>query len=112
MFSFKLETIFYAVNIVDRYLADLVTRDEVSPCLLQLGLTCLRIAAKLEEHKRPALELYIKHIKARFNVQLLRKDLLDLEMRILKSLKFNIRYDTPIFFLERFFRIFEVDAND
>ena len=31
-------------------------------------------------------------------------------MRILKSLKFDIRYDSPLFFLERLIHIFELDV--
>ena len=31
-------------------------------------------------------------------------------MRIVKSLKFDIRYDSPLFFLERFIHIFELDV--
>ena len=50
--AYKLETIYYAVNIADRYLKSLVPRDEISPCLVQLGLTSLLIAAKLDEPKR------------------------------------------------------------
>ena len=97
---------------MDRYLENLVPRDEVSPCLVQLGLTCLIIAAKLEEKssKRLKIESYLKHIKERFNVTLLKADLLAQEMRILKSLKFEIRYDSPLFFLERLIHIFELDV--
>ena len=103
---------FYAVNIMDRYLANLVPRDEVSPCLVQLSLTCLIIAAKLEEEagRRLRIDTYIKHIKDRFNVHLEKQDLLSQEMRILKSLMFDIRYDSPLFFLERLIHIFELDV--
>ena len=45
----KLETLYTAVAIADHYLAYLIPLKEISPCLVQLGTTCLWIASKLEE---------------------------------------------------------------
>lgn len=109
--KWKLETMYSAVSIADQYLSSLIPRNEVSPCLVQLGLTCLLIASKLEEPKQPRIDCYILYITRKYKVTLLKRDVLAQEMRILKALEFNIRFTSPIFFLERFQRIFNLDLE-
>jgi len=109
--NWKLETMFSAVSIADQYLSSLIPRNEVSPCLVQLGLTCLLLASKLEEPRQPRIDCYILYIAKKYDVNLLKRDVLAQEMRILKALDFNIRFTTPLFFLERFQRIFDLDLE-
>ena len=49
---FRTETLYVAVSIMDRYLINLIAKDKKGPCLVTLGVTCLMIAAKLENAKR------------------------------------------------------------
>ena len=49
--------------IADHYLAKLVPLNEVAPCMVQLGLTCLWIASKLEEHSKIELDSLITYAR-------------------------------------------------
>lgn len=55
--SYYLETFYLAVSIADRYLIGLTVREESAPCLVALGVTCLLLAAKIEQHKNPRFVL-------------------------------------------------------
>ena len=68
---YKLETLYAAVAIADHYLAYLIPLNEVSPCLVQLGTTCLWIASKLEESAGARIGCVIQYISNKFNVKLL-----------------------------------------
>ena len=57
------ETLYSAVAIADNYLAKLVPQDEVAPNMTQLGLTCLWIASKLEEHYSADLDVLITYVR-------------------------------------------------
>ena len=46
--GYKLETLFKAVSVVDRYLIHLSLLRRKAPCLVTVGFTCLMIGAKLE----------------------------------------------------------------
>ena len=48
MHNYKLETLFLAVSIADRYLLYLANRATEAPCLVLLGITAMMLAAKLE----------------------------------------------------------------
>ena len=49
MRKYKIETLFLAVSISDRYLANLAVIGEVGPCLITLALCSVLLAAKLEQ---------------------------------------------------------------
>ena len=44
----RLETLYLAVSLVDRYLAHQIVHGFEKPCLITLVVTCVLIAAKLE----------------------------------------------------------------
>lgn len=48
------ETLYLAVSIADRYLVNLAVAKEKAPCLVTLSVTCLLIAAKIEEPISPS----------------------------------------------------------
>ena len=48
MQEYKLDTLFLAVSIADRYLLHLANRSTEAPCLVLLGVTSMMLAAKLE----------------------------------------------------------------
>ena len=86
LLSYKLETLYTAVAIADHYLAYLIPLNEISPCVVQLGTTCLWIASKLEESNKTRIVCVIQYINNKFDVKLLPKDVRAQEMRILKGL--------------------------
>ncbi len=73
--SYRQETLYSAVSIADHYLASLSPRDEISPCLVQLGITCLWIASKLEEPVETRINCLIKYVANRYNVILVIQDM-------------------------------------
>ena len=46
--KYKIETLYTAVSIVDRYLVYIAVNEQEAPCLITLAITSLLIAAKLE----------------------------------------------------------------
>ena len=100
--QYYLETFYLAVSIADRYLIGLTVREERAPCLVTLGVTCLLLAAKIEQHKNPRFSLMSNVLEKLHDVQIDNQLLLDLEHRILKMLDFDLRIVSPIAFLERY----------
>jgi G2/mitotic-specific cyclin 1/2 len=88
------ETLFLAVNIVDRFLSTRI----VSLVRLQLvGITAMFIAAKYEEVLAPSVSNFIYCSDSTYTD----KDILDAEKYILRSIDYNLSYPNPIHFLRR-----------
>ena len=109
--SYKLETLYLAVSLADRYLVNIAIRGEKAPCLINLGITCILMAAKLEEPVSPSFDYIIKLLKEKHQTEIVKEDLLDLEEKILIALQFSCHHVSPIPFLERYFRIFGIDSG-
>ena len=45
--EYKVETLYLAVSLVDRYLVHIAVVSKQAPCLITLSVVCLLIAAKL-----------------------------------------------------------------
>lgn len=88
------ETLFLAVNIIDRFLSTRV----VSLVRLQLvGITAMFMASKYEEILSPSLA----HFMACSDSTYTETDILDAEKYILRSIDYNLSYPNPINFLRR-----------
>lgn len=88
------ETLFLAVNVIDRFLSTRV----VSLVRLQLvGITAMFIAAKYEEILAPSVTNFIYCSDSTYT----EKDILDAEKYILRSIDYNLSYPNPINFLRR-----------
>ena len=107
--SYKLETLYLAVSLADRYLVNIAVQGEQAPCLITLGMTCLLIAAKLEEPVSPSYKILIRTMNDLHKANVQKRDLLRLEEKILIALEFSCHHISPIPFLERYFRIFGID---
>ena len=53
----------------------------------------------------------IRLVSTEWNVTVTKKDLIDLEERVIRMLDFDLHYTGPIFFLERFQRIYNLDQT-
>jgi cyclin B len=94
-YKLRPETLFLAVNLIDRYLEIQVTAQR----LLQLvGVTCLLIAAKFEEVYPPQIKDFVYVTDKAYS----REDILKMEVSILKALQFKICRPTAMNFLERY----------
>lgn len=92
------ETLFVAVSIIDRYLGLRKEGLRRSKDIEAIGIAALLIASKYEDIYPPALDEMIKMMSRPST----RKELLDLEYRMLKLLVFKITAPTSFRFLERF----------
>lgn len=95
--KFKLlpETLYLTVNIIDRYLSnEIVTRK-----VLQLiGVTAMHIACKYEEIYPPEANDFVYITDNAYS----KKELLDSEYKILKSLNFDLTFTSAYRHLERY----------
>lgn len=88
------ETLFLAVNIIDRFLSKRV----VSLAKLQLvGITCMFIAAKVEEVVAPSASNFLYCAEESYT----ETEILQAERYVLKTIDWNLSYPNPIHFLRR-----------
>ncbi|KAF9003393.1 cyclin-like protein [Cyathus striatus] len=88
------ETLFLAVNIIDRFLSARV----VSLAKLQLvGITCLFIAAKFEEVVAPSVTHFLMCADSSYT----ESEILQAERYVLKTLDWNLGYPNPVHYLRR-----------
>lgn len=93
-FRLYAETLFIAVNIIDRFL----TLRVVSVQKLQLvGITALILASKYEEVQVPSIQNFIYMADGGYTDD----EILKAERYVLQTLDFNLAYPTPMNFLRR-----------
>lgn len=114
MKEYKEDTLFLAASIADRYLVNLAVRKAQAPCLIRLAIICTLMAAKLEQPIQPSFNRMVKLVAEQWDVHITRQDLLDLEEDIIRTLDFDLRSVSPLLFLERYLRVFQLhnDASD
>jgi len=94
-YKLKAETLFLAINLLDRYLE----QKPVARRFLQLvGVTSLLIAAKFEEVYPPAINEFVYVTDKAYS----KEDVIKMEVAILGALDFKICKPTPMHFLERY----------
>ncbi|CAG9318024.1 unnamed protein product [Blepharisma stoltei] len=105
--KFKLlpETLYLAVNLIDRYL-EIVN---VSTSILQLiGVSALLIACKYEEIYFPDIKDLAKITDDTYT----KAEILEMEAKILSTLQYNITTPSSFRFLERYSRLCEFEEKD
>jgi transcription initiation factor TFIIIB Brf1 subunit/transcription initiation factor TFIIB len=104
--KFKLvnETLFLAVNLIDRYLE----KSEVSRQKLQLvGITAMFIASKYEEIYPPDLRDFVYVTDKAYT----KSQILNMEGQILKALNFNVTVTSSYLFLQRFAKLLNMNEK-
>ena len=109
--AYKEETLYLACSIADRYLSTLTALQLQSPCLIRLAFVATLMAAKLEESVQPSFKRMVRLVYKEWNFHTTKEDLVALETSILHKLDWDIIHPTPLFFLERFLRIFGLDQE-
>jgi cyclin B len=104
--KFKLlpETLFLAVNIIDRFLENVPIQRQK---LQLVGITSLFIAAKYEEIYPPELKDFVYVTDKAYT----KADVLEMEGKIISTLQFNLATTSPFRFLERYARIAKLDTK-
>ncbi|KAK9723354.1 G2/mitotic-specific cyclin [Basidiobolus ranarum] len=98
------ETLFFAINIIDRFLSQRV----VSLVKLQLvGITSMLIAAKVEEIMCPSIENFIYMADGGYTEEEVKKA----ERYILQVLEWNMSYPNPLNFLRRISKADDYDVQ-
>ncbi|EGO03573.1 hypothetical protein SERLA73DRAFT_165237 [Serpula lacrymans var. lacrymans S7.3] len=98
------ETLFLCVNLIDRFLSARV----VSLAKLQLvGITCLFVAAKVEEIVAPSVAHFLYCADSSYT----ETEILQAERYVLKTLDWNLSYPNPMHFLRRISKADEYDVK-
>ena len=88
--NYKPETLYTSVNIMDRYLINISSQGQNAQCLVNLGVTCLMIAAKLGSGKKISFSKMIRTLNRQFNITVAKSNFIKLESDILKTLEFDV----------------------
>jgi hypothetical protein len=102
--QYKLETLFIAVGLADRFLSLVTQTNQQVPDMTHLALVCVLLAAKLEQPVSPSFNKMIALIPD--NKMIKKKTLIDLEHRLVFALQFSLQVCGPITFAERFVTVF------
>ena len=98
------ETLFLAVNIIDRFLSAHV----VSLAKLRLvSITCLFIASKVEVIVSPSVSHFLYCADSSYT----ESEILQAEKYVLKTLDWNVNYPNPMHFLRRVSKADEYDVK-
>jgi len=104
-FKLEDETLFLAINILDRFLE----KEKVLRLRLPLlSATAVLIAAKYEEIYPP----HLKDIMCVAEKPLNRDEIMKMEIQILQTLKFDISIPTVLRFLQRYSKLLQSDENE
>jgi len=105
--KFKLvpETLYLAVNLVDRFLS--VVPNHPRGQLQLLGVVCLLVASKYEDIYAPEIRDIVHVCDCAYT----KEQILAMEIRLLNVLKFNLSTPTAFFFLQRFGKLNRVDEK-
>lgn len=98
------ETLFIAMNLVDRFLS--VRAISIEKVQL-VGVVCLLIASKYEEICAPTISMMLRFSAKGSGVD----EIKEAEKYVLKSLKYNLSYSSPITFLRRISKADGFDAE-
>lgn len=111
--GYKELTVYLAVSIADRYLAELAKNGLLAPPIVNLGVVSLLLAVKMNEPIGPNFSNMVHLISSKQSgSQGLRvSDLTSLERHILVTLDFNLQAETSINFIERFIQLFLLDGG-
>ncbi|KAJ6731179.1 CYCLINS [Salix viminalis] len=103
-FELMEETLYLTVNLIDRFLAV----QPIARKKLQLvGVTAMLLACKYEEVSVPVVEDLILISDKAYS----RKEVLDMEKLMVKTLQFNLSIPTPYVFMRRFLKASQCDTK-
>ena len=100
--GYKIDTLMLAVSIADRYLVNLAVEGQKAPCLVTLGVTCLLMAAKLEQPMHPSFNIMIRLLADTQGLFVTKQALITLEEKIIRALEFSMHFVSTVPFLERY----------
>ena len=105
------ETLYVSASIMDKFLINLAAVDEKAPCLVTLAITCVMLANKLDNSEPAKFSELSKFLDKHYGIKVYRKSFRKLELQVLMALDFQVTYISPLAFLERYQRIFDIDLT-
>ena len=109
--EYKIETLFIAVAVFDRYMSHVghwnFPRDQV--CLL--ATISMLVAAKIDQPISPSFLRMISLLTDDEQKSVSKPALIDLEAKILVAMGFDFSFPGPVQCMERFLRILNFDTN-
>lgn len=109
--KYRLETLYLAVNVADRYLINVIARGQAVPNLVLLALTSIMIAAKAGQPLKPSYALTASMLPENLQSMVTKEKFIELEAEMLVQLEFDISYVSAVTFLERYQRLYGLDAE-
>lgn len=109
--AYKEETFYLACSLADRYLVNVAVKGQKAPCLIRLAIVCTLMSAKLEQPISPSFSRMIRLVEDEWHISVEKKDLTLLEEQVIKTLDYELHYNCPIIFFERYQRIFGLDQE-
>lgn len=110
--KYKVETLYTAVSIADRYLSKIIVQGRNLPCLISLATITILMAAKLEENISPSFIRMITILNEQHSILLKKQNLINLEEDVIRTLDFDLRSVSSMHFLERYLRLVGLDKED
>ena len=101
-FKLKTESLFLAINMIDRYLEKVMVSKEN---LQLVGVSAMLVACKYEEIWPPLIKDYIHMCDNAYD----KEQIINMELSMLAELDFNVDFVSSNCFLERFVQITKAD---
>lgn len=109
--GYKIETLFMACSIFDRYLALLGHWNFPINKIVNLSTICILMAAKLEQPMQPSFSRMISLLNDSEKKQITKQDLVHIESDILLRFGFDFNFPGPIDSMQRYLRLVSYDTN-
>ena len=109
--GYRIETLFAAQNIFDRYLNTVGHWTIPDKKYVLLATIATLMSAKLEQDVSPSFNRMISLLTKQEQQYVTKNALIDLEQEIITMFGFDFNFPGPIESMERFFRILDCDQN-
>ena len=109
--NYKLETMFMATFICDRYLYFASSGNSLFEYIdiNTLAATCLFIAAKFEQVRKPDVSNMSYAMADLRNVKIDASEIIDMEYEILSQFQFDLTFPEPLLYLDRYMQLLELE---
>ena len=109
--GYRLETLFAAQNIFDRYLYRIGHWNMTDKKYMLLATIATLLSAKLEQDTSPSFNRMISLLTNEEQKHVTKKGLIELESEIILNFGFDFNFPGPIESMERFLRILGYNKN-
>ena len=98
-----------SASIMDKFLINMAALNKKAPCLVTLSVTCVILSNKLDNSEPVRFSEVSRFLDKHYGIKIFRKSFRKLELDVLIALDFTVSYVSPLAFLDRYSRIFDID---